>query len=64
MFVVIVKQGKEQYELQHKPTIESRVVSQAERSSNPELLKRSISVDWKPYTHERILWYAEYGNIS
>ncbi|WP_137743335.1 hypothetical protein [Robertmurraya siralis] len=63
MFVVIVKQGN-QYELQHKPTIDSRVVSHAERASSDEALKMSLSLDWKPYTHERILWYAECGQTS
>lgn len=63
MFAVIVKQGN-QFELQHKPEIESRVVSHAERASSDEILKMSLSLDWKPYTHDRILWYAEYGKTS
>lgn len=60
MYAVIIKHGS-QFELQHRPTIDSRVVSFAEKSGNAEMLKRSLTLDWQRGNDEKVLWYAQYG---
>ncbi|PLR99577.1 hypothetical protein [Bacillus sp. T33-2] len=60
MYAIIKNQGSH-FELQYKHDINSRVVSYAERASNPEWLKVSLTADWMECEKENVLWYAKIG---
>ncbi|MED3550143.1 hypothetical protein [Cytobacillus praedii] len=64
MYALIVKQSKFSFELQHKPSLDSRVVTFAERFSDPIVLKNSRSLDWIESDLENVLWIAKFGNIN
>jgi hypothetical protein len=52
MYAVIIKNGS-QYELQLKDEIDTTNVSHSGRSSNVELLKQSITAEWKDYVGDK-----------
>lgn len=58
MYALIVKKEPERYELQHKLTMESQPY-QVEVATDPNILKRSLSVEWKP-GKENVLWIAKF----
>ncbi|TCJ00963.1 hypothetical protein [Cytobacillus praedii] len=64
MVVQIIKQSQSSYELQHKPSLESRVVTFAERFSDPAVLKNSLSLEWQESDTDNVLWVAQYDNYN
>ncbi|MCP1159365.1 hypothetical protein [Bacillus infantis] len=59
MYALIVKKEPERYELQHKLTMEAEPY-QVEVAADPNILKRSLTVDWEP-GKENVLWIAKFG---